>query len=136
MAKAIAPKVTVNAGYVDRRAELINRLNAEHPEYNHVFRDSRVSADDLEISGQELVKNNTYDKDGNAEVMKWRRDSIARMPRKEYDNMRETFTEDSAYGVKDTYKGKDSEDEWKVSDPGKKVATPKRPEDIDKEGGQ
>jgi len=135
MAKAIAPKVTVNAGYVDRRTELIKKLDSEHPEYTHVFRDSRVTADDLEISGQELVKNNTYDKDGNSEPLKWRRDCVARIPKKDYDAMREQFTEDSASNVKSTYKGK-GEDEWKVSDPGKKVASPKKPEDIDKEGGQ
>jgi hypothetical protein len=134
MAKAIAPKVTVNAGYVDRRTELIKKLDSEHPEYIHVFRDSRVTGDDLIASGQELVKNNTYDKDGNSEPLKWRRDCVARISRKEYDAMREGYTEDSAGSVEKTYHRGD--DEWKTSDLGKKVAEPKRPEDIDKEGGQ
>jgi len=135
MAKPVAPKVSVSTKYVDRRRELVDRLNAEHPEFVHVFRDSRTPVEELELAGQEFVRNDTYG-DGNADVMKWRRDSVARMRKADYDAQRDAFTEESASAVKDIYMGDKIPDaEWKASDPGRKVAKPKDPSEIGKEGG-
>ena len=136
MPKSVAPKVGVSTRYVDRRRELINRLDRENPAYTHVFRDSSVTVEELEMSGQEYVRNDTYSKTGNAEVMKWRRDSVARIKRDDYDLQREEMTEDSAQMVKNMYAGEKTPDsEWKVSDPGRRIAKPKDPSEIGKEGG-
>lgn len=136
MPKAIAPKISVNTKHVDRRRELVNRLNSEHPEYVHVFRNSDTPVEELELAGQEYVRNDTYNKDGDAKVMKWRRDAVARIRRDSYDQYREAITEQSAEEVRPLYKGDSTpDDEWKVSDPGRKVAKPKDPNEIGKDGG-
>lgn len=136
MPKAVAPKVSVNTKYVDRRRALVDRLDAEHPGFVHVYRDARTPVEELELCGQEYVRNDTYSKDGNAEVMKWRRDAIARIPRDVYDAQREAMTEQSAQDVRSMYTGEGTpEDEWKLSDPGRKVAKPKDPALIGKDGG-
>lgn len=136
MPKAVAPKVRVNTKHVDHRQELVDRLNKEHPEYVHVFRDASTPVAELELASQEYVRNDTYSKDGDAEVMKWRRDAVARIKKDTHDAYREAATEDSAQMVKSMYTGESTpDDEWKVSDSGKKVAKAKDPSEIGKDGG-
>ena len=135
MSRAKAPKVKVKAVHIDRRAQIIGKLNEENPEYMHVFRDSSTPVLELELTGQEYVRNNTYDEDGDGDVMKWRKDSIARIKREDYDEQREQATEESASSVKEVYAG-DVENEWKQSDLGRKVAKAKDPKKLGKPGGE
>ena len=135
MSRAKAPQVKVKAAHVDRRAKIVSELNKDHPEYVHVFRDSSTPVLELELTGQEYVRNNTYDEDGDGDVMKWRKDSIARIKREDYDEQREQATEESASSVKEVYAG-DVENEWKTSDLGRKVAKAKDPKKLGKPGGE
>ena len=135
MSRSKAPQVNVKAAHVDRRAQIIGKLNSEHPEYVHVFRDSSTPVLELELTGQEYVRNDTYNKDGDGDVMKWRKDSIARIKREDYDALREQSTEESASSVKEVYTG-DVENEWKQSDLGRKVAKAKDPNKLSRDGGE
>jgi hypothetical protein len=135
MSRAKAPNVRVGAVHIDRRAQLMAKLNEEHPEYVHVFRDSSTPVLELELTGQEFVRNNTYNKEGDGDVMKWRKDSIARIKRDDYEALREQASEESASSVKEVYAG-DVENEWKQSDLGRKVAKAKDPKKLGKPGGE
>ncbi len=134
MPRAKAPKMTVSTAHVDRRAQIVKNLDEEHPEFVHVFREANTPVQELELVGQEYVRNDTYNEDGDKEIMKWRRDAIARIPREQYDAQRSAFTEESASSVKEIYAGAD--DTWVQSDPGRKVAKAKDPKKIGKRGGE
>jgi hypothetical protein len=134
MARAKAPEVKVSTAHVDRRVQILKDLNKAHPEFVHVFRDSTTPAQELSLTGQEYVRNDTYDENGNGEVTKWRRDSIARIPREVYEAQRRATSEESSSSVKEIYAGQDGE--WKTSDLGMKVAKAKDPNRIGKRGGE
>ena len=128
-----APKVRTKSQFKDRRAELKERLDREHPEFFHTFRNSRVTADDLRVSGQELVTEATYDPKGDAgKPVRWRNDLVARMPKKAHDEMRAEKTEEHASEVEELYRRKSggNEEEWKPNSAGRRVAQAKRTEDI------
>jgi hypothetical protein len=147
--KPIAPKVQVTSAQRTlhtMREDLIRELDQKHPEYSHAFRGKDVTQRTLQLSGQEVVKQTTYGHGDSSDPLAHREDIVVRKLRTSYDAERAALTDESSERVQELYTipseadaGNISEDdggvEWNVNTPGKRVAKPKDPRDINNEGG-
>jgi hypothetical protein len=130
-----APSVDIRRKYVDKRWELVAQLNEAHPEFVHVFRDAKVTNDALRDSGQEIVHKDTYEKGAEHEPLDWRGDLVARAPRADWEAARNAECEESAGDVKSLYCRPENNENWRDNSPGRRVATPKDPNNIGNIGG-
>lgn len=131
-----APKgVKVTVGHVDMRKKIIDELNAKHPEYVHSFQSMQVDAEEMELKGQEWVRNNTYSDGEDSSIKKWRRDGIVRTSKELRDAFIEANTERSAKTVEDIYCDKRRNEDWKKNTPGRRERKPKDPKQINNIGG-
>jgi hypothetical protein len=125
--RQVAPKVETRTAYVDKRAEMIDRLDRENPQWKHSFRRADVAKADLDVNGQEIVYEDTYVAGGKkGKPLGWRRDIIARMPREAYDEKRRQHCDMAATDVEALYNRKSGNEAWKDNKPGKRVAKPKK----------
>ena len=134
--RATAPNVKVGGRYRDTRAEMLKELEEKDPANSYCYMSPEVNAKYLERSGMELVR------DDDDQPLRWREDLIARRPREDYLAEREAETDDSADAVKNLYCRKPEDDVeksgdefWKKNSPGKRVAKPKDPSEIENNGG-
>lgn len=146
MKRSKAPNAKVKtAANVYTRDDLVAQLDKEHPEFVHSFRSNQVSNRTLTRAEQEVVKVGTYGELESAEPLVYREDIVVRRPRKDYEEDRAAKTEESAERVKSIYLEKpdyqvddhelDGGDEWRENGPGKRVAKPKDPREINNNGG-
>lgn len=134
--RGAAPKAKVSSKFVDRRTAIVEQLDAEHPEFVHVFRKGTVTKSELDLTGQELVTEATYSEKGDSsKKISWRNDLVARMPKKEKMRMRDEHSEEAASDVESLYNRNSGNEEWKDNSVGRRIAKAKKPEDIKLEGG-
>lgn len=134
-ARTKAPKISVKTGWTDQRAAIIDALNKENPEFVHCFQNKEVTQDELVNKDQELVYRDTYSKDDEHEVLKWRNDVVARTPREVFEAQRAAECEQSAMDVQNLYCRPENNDSWKDNSPGRRIASPKDPNQIGNIGG-
>lgn len=133
-ARKTAPKVQVKTtGYRDTRAEMLQELNEQNPEYAHSYQDCRVTERELTLADQEIVR------DEAGKPLAWREDIIVRKSKELYDAERERDTEYSANMVESLYStpanGANGNMDWQENSPGKRVAKPKSPDNVNNYGG-
>ena len=134
-ARTKAPSVSFKSAWVDQRAKLVGELDQAHPEYVHCFQSSDVDSEELISKDLEMVYRDTYDKGEGHEVLKWRNDSVARIPRALWEAHRAAQCEESASDVQSLYCRPENNESWKDNAPGRRIASPKDPNQIGNTGG-
>jgi hypothetical protein len=140
-----APKVDISGmRRRDRRTEMLQTLDGENKDFVHVFRNPNVSPEEMALYGYEWVRRDTYNKEsGDDSRVTWRRDAVARIPRETYEGMEKQLGEESYDMVKEMYCSDTSSDEMgrtvgnleaQDNAPGRKIAKPKNPSNINKNG--
>jgi len=86
-----APDVEVDPVFTRgcERAKLVDRLNAENPDFVHSFQAPTVTADELRVKCQEIVR------DAKGEPLRVRNDIVVRTPRKRFEAHRAAEEEQS-----------------------------------------
>lgn len=127
--------MSVKTAWVDQRAALVDKLNKENPEFIHCFQGKDITEDELRDKDMELVRHDTYAKGDDHEVLRWRNDYVARTPKEIWKERRSAECEESATEVQNLYCRPENNESWKDNAPGRRIASPKDPNQIGNIGG-